>query len=393
MRMRQALVWMTVFMTGVGHCVPRWLALAAVLMVLGCTAWARTISSSRTVIATPLTPPSEFLWVPLLFLILFIAGCTLCLRWLWPSSRFPWFQALFRATVIGIVCGVCVHGLWSTIHMISWGALGNQVFWGKSWSDVGQDFLLFNQFVLIQVIIFTLCLIDFEPDISSEYLAPLGGTLLALVIIHLLLGVSISLPELFYVQVVLILSMVVIFGITLRKALYRFRWRILPLLGMVTVLYGITLTPYIATGALSHGRAPFQDCRDRIKDYGIVLHAYVRYHRHLPTSSDQESLARDLFYEYRENPFFTEQFIYTFTETADDPCLLFCPCADWLDRHPKSYRWNARLAGATVAELRALPKPEPLFTCPYHRHWVITTRNLLEALDIPEAYTIDISKP
>lgn len=159
----------------------------------------------------------------------------------------------------------------------------------------------------------------------------------------------------------------------------------LTIIGVNILIYLCCLFPYVVTGAYSYGYAPWEQCYIQVsRGFGVGLLAYAREHDgQLPPGKSIEEVWAEL------QPYH-EMMMGFSLQPSNRP--LFCEAGAWYDRHPRPYTWNAGMAGKSIAELRRLPRPVKLISCPYHKTRYIDTADLVKAYDDPEELIISIWK-
>jgi hypothetical protein len=154
-------------------------------------------------------------------------------------------------------------------------------------------------------------------------------------------------------------------------AIRRLGIRMLTLAGLNLLVYLICLAPMVTTGAFTHGYGPWMECHYTFSyatRYTLIAYARAN-HWHLPTARSMPELAKQL------QPYGSEFFGYYGAKRL--PAV--CRAGEFYDRHPQPYIWNTAMAGKSIDELRALPKPVKLITCPYHSQYSIWSSELVDA--------------
>ncbi|HEX2950726.1 MAG TPA: hypothetical protein VHV83_14355 [Armatimonadota bacterium] len=357
-----------------------WCLLSLFLLTLPSAVFANEVDG----VAFPSTPfmfSDGFAWVPLLFLGLFIAVNTSLLRQHWGmTSR----RAAWTATGVGVAIAVLAFTViplqywWYSRHMC-WG--GHSLL-GWHWTQLSPQFLRMNGITLALVICGSCCLAYYHPHCKSPGIPKI---LRYSVLIAVLYGIIANLSVVEYYSAFVPYGLLVLLpataGVTAGRMLGK---RSLALIGMNVGVYLLCLTPYLATGAFAHGYGPWQQCYQQLSSgIGSALIDYTRAHQgHLPAGRTMEQVFQEL------QPYYAKT-ILGMGLCGPIPHPLICKAGEWYDRHPRSYTWNADLAGKSIAELKTLPQTM-LITCPYHKRYYISTSDMIKAYADPAESTFNL---
>lgn len=141
------------------------------------------------------------------------------------------------------------------------------------------------------------------------------------------------------------------------------------------LVYTLFLTPYIFTGALTHGWCStytHDRCRRHITQ---LAEGIIEYQRHNKGRMPDARTMAELYVKVKpylghlyERDYHTKYPIY------------YCPVGSTFEHDFPPFVWNNRLSGCTTEELAQLPQYEIAILCTWHndRHFLVT-RALLEA--------------
>lgn len=122
------------------------------------------------------------------------------------------------------------------------------------------------------------------------------------------------------------------------------------LVSVPALLYVLWLSPYMVTGAYSHGWAGGYVWDRCGEPFPIAIQYYTLRHKgRLPEATTMEALAEELV----EKEIFLE-------DVSDE---IYCPVASCFERSPKPYFWNGKWAGCKMNEV---PSDVVIFCCPHH---------------------------
>jgi len=331
--------------------------------------------------STPFTPPGGFLWVTLLFVLLFCLLNGLLLRWAWSTS---WRTALIASAIGGACIALfCTYFSVQTYRMQIQGLVwGSPVFWGRDWQVSKHLFLTMNGLTLLPVIGGVLCMACYHYSArtgkdSITLLKNLGAVIVGCAILAAFTLNQNGENVLIAGGLVLLLA---VGGLI--QAIRQIGGRVIVLIGANLLCYLVCLTPYLMSGAYTHGLAPWSQCSWRV-GWGIggSMLAYTRaHHGQLPTGQTITALIEQL-----------KPYSEAMPEWAAGQTPVACAAGPWLERHPQPYQWNKSFAGKTIDDLRKLPKPVALVTCPYHHYRYFTTADLVKAYDDPHEVFINTS--
>jgi hypothetical protein len=347
-----------------------------IVVLMAPQAWGHSFAISPS---TPISPPIGFEWVAIVALgALAVANAFLLAK----LKLARWFLAIPLGVLITAAYAVLFfypgnfHGTVSTAPP-SAPTLPHHVFWGFGWLDVGFTFAVWNMTGLLVL----LCLIGcFLAAKNRCWRSMLGGTVVLLL--------SLCVLAIFGAEVGALCLGVLCAYLFARLRTTSTHRSSLVLLGANIALYLILLTPFIFSGALSHGWAGGyvnEGCRERLTAIERAVAEYAQNHKGtLPEASSIEELMP------RIQP-------YLHTEQVRYLCpLTVCPLGAAYERNPKSYVWNRRFSGVGAASVPEYPDKETdfLLTCPYHwRTALMANRDFIEEIQRAAKQDEPESKP
>lgn len=261
--------------------------------------------STQIYVSTPFSPPVQYVWVPVLFLLAHFVWFR------YVSTKFPeasW-KVFLGFFVLANACPWIVGVFATTLTSAPPPGLGlpHPAFTGYGWADVGSVFAFFN-----------------------------------------ILG---------------ILAHLVVFFVFVRSHTpFSRRWRFF-YLGGVLVLYIVFLAPYALGRALTHGwhgSYVSSHCRENLDLMSKAMAYYLATHDGmLPEAEDAEELSHRIF---------TDEFHENMVDSPYPLGEFICPIERSFEKEPKPYEWNRELSSAKVKELREMDQGTLALKC-YRSHY------------------------
>lgn len=300
--------------------------------------------------STPVSPPIGYGWLATATLGLLLLANILLLRLL----RIVRWRAAIRmgiAIVVGFVIFFFLGDVPSSTAPPPGLGAPNPVFWGYGWPKVGEIFLWWNfRGVLVLMCVCTGVLV-------SLFFGPRAKW-------HMLIALVIGVVYVCWSEAPGEQCLVPVFAYQVARLWKcppkrRGQCRLLLLTNMG--LYIVGILPYIATGALSHGKGGSyvtSGCDERIATIAKALFAYAdRHDGNLPSASSLGELMPKI-----------EPYINTKSLRYSSPVTV-CPLGAAYDRHPRPYEWNPRYSNTPASKIPDFPdsESEVLLQCPYHK--------------------------
>ncbi len=271
------------------------------------------------------------------------AGLAWLLKRQWRSVALATLGALVGGCTYLLIGRISAHA--TTAPPVGLGA-PSSIFWGFGWDRVGADFITWNLLGLAALALSASAFMHIRKIRPFRFFAGLvacGG-----------LGIlTLADPQPLIALILLIAIATALFW--QRNLTHRLRI----IVTATAVAYAVCITPFICTGALTHGLSGgyvTMECSRRLENLDCCLTRYAIAHDdRLPTATTIQELMQKL------QPFVVED------RNGFAGSIFTCPLGAAFEKDPKPYTWNSRFSGMSLEDAQSpAASDNDAFMCPYH---------------------------